>query len=194
MIGTRQWISKVQTTLDLDNLTPVESPSINVQYFKKLLKQAKKISHVISYIWLNEDRETAQELDGYFKRGDDEELKKLLFAKDPPANEYKLLLKVFKHDQYLPIFGEDDREFIKFRVVTDRFEGNISEPGPSDNNILTVTIPYPPRPEITDDTGITESHGYTVIKKSELREWLSQSPHDKPYFNEKNCYIPPSSS
>ncbi|MDZ7969789.1 MAG: hypothetical protein RM368_33410 [Nostoc sp. DedSLP03] len=196
MIGTRQWISKVEVIIQGDNQGDNFIPeTINAKFVKQLLKQGKKISQIISYIWLNEDPETAKKLDGYFKRADQDELKELLFAKNPETDEYKSLLKVFKQNNYLPIFDEEDKQFIEFKVVTDQFEGNISDPGPSDNGILTVTIPYPPRPEIFDDfdeQSNTEipSNGVTVIKQSELKEWLIQAPNDPPFFYENNPYIP----
>ncbi|MEB3283074.1 MAG: hypothetical protein VKK42_29550 [Lyngbya sp.] len=198
MIGSRKWISQAQNTLTDDNNVRGASDNINALYFKKLLTQGKKISQIISYIWFNEDRETAQQLDGYFKRGDDEELKKLLFAKDSQTEEYKLLLKVFQQEEYLPIFDEDDQKFIKFRVATNTFEGSISDPGPSDDGILSITIPYPPCPAISDDiddSGSTVSFpGFAAIKKSELKEWLNENPNEDPYFYENNPYIPATSS
>lgn len=194
MIGTREWISRVQSTL---TKLQGDSDNINVVYFEELLEQGKKISQIIAYIWLNKDPKTAQKLDGYFKRGDDGELKKLLFADDPETNEYKLLLKVFSKE-YLPIFMKDSKDFIKFRVITNTFEGSLSDPGPSDNGILSITIPYPPRPEIHDDVNdegeeIIEEK-YTAIKESELQEWLDKDPDKPPYFYENNPYIPATSS
>lgn len=195
MIGTREWISTVQQALiGLQK----DSDNINAKFYLKLLKQGKKISQIVSYIWLNEDPETAQKLDGYFKRGDDEELKKLLFAEDPETEEYKILLKIFQKE-HLPIFSQDDKEFVKFRVETNTFEGRLSDPGPSDNGILSITIPYPPRPELSDDydeanNKILPLNGFAAIKQSELKEWLDQEPDQAPYFYENNPYIPASSS
>ncbi|AUB42255.1 hypothetical protein COO91_08367 [Nostoc flagelliforme CCNUN1] len=197
MIGTKQWISKVEVTIEGKRKRNVDT--INVEYFKQLLQQGKKISQIISYIWFDEDHDTAKKLDGYFKRGKNDDLKKLLFAQAPETDEYKLLLKVFKEEKYLPIFDKDDEQFFMFRVVTDQFEGNISDPGPSDNGILTVTIPYPPRPEIFDDfdeysNTVIPQNGFTTIKQSELKEWLNQAPDEPPYFYENNPYIPATSS
>lgn len=191
MLGTREWVCKTQK-----NISPEEKDknlndnNLTSKYLDKLLTQGKKLSQIISYIWLNQDPQTAQELDGYFKRGDDQELKKLLCAEDPETDEYQLLLKVFKEKQYLPIFDRDDKNFFNFRVAVDKFEGNISDPGPSDNGILIVTIPYPPRPEISDDIHDNPLEGTAPIKISELQEWLEQSPHNQPYFYENNPYIP----
>lgn len=182
MIGTREWISKVQDTIsDGDNI------SDNSQIFK----QGKKISQIISYIWLEQDKEAAQELDRYFKRANTEEgkknLKKLLFANDSETNEYKLLFKIFKDTKHLPIFHPDDENSFEFRVVPDKFEGNQSDI--QANGRITITIPYPPRPEIFDDTTV-EVKGFTIIKQSELKEWLIQAPDEKPYIYENNPYIP----
>ena len=192
MVGTRQWISEVQVPTTTRAQTPSSNGLYSV-YFEKLLIQGKKISQIISYIWLNQDPQTAQVLDGYFKRGDDEQLKKLLFAEEHETDEYKLLLKVFKDKHYLPIFDPADKGFLKFRIAIDKFEGNISDPGPGDNGLLTVTIPYPPRPEVSDDT-MAPQEGYAPIKTSELKEWLDQAPDEKPYFYENNPYIPTTTS
>lgn len=186
MIGTRQWIARADSIEELKSRS-VDTGDTGV--IETLLTQGKKISHIISYIWLNKDPETAQKLDGYFKRGDDETLKKLLFADQPETKEYKLLLKVFK-EEHLPIFRQNDKKYLNFRVATDKFEGNLGDPGPSDKAVLTVTIPYPPRPQISDDHNIISG----AIQKSELEEWLNQAPNKSPYIYEKNPYIPASSS
>ncbi|MEH2127673.1 hypothetical protein [Nostoc sp.] len=191
MIGTREWISKVQEIIGGNNF----ANNKNREEFENLLIQGKQISQIISYIWLEEDKEAAQELDGYFRKhnNDNQKLKKLFFASESETDEYQLLLKVFKEKTHLPIFHKDDQELVNFRVVIDKFEGNISNPEPSNNGILTVTIPYPPRPQIFDDTEIPIK-GYTTIKQSELKEWLNQAPDKEPYMYENNFYIPASSS
>ncbi|MEH1843169.1 MAG: hypothetical protein V7L20_31650 [Nostoc sp.] len=185
MIGTKQWISNCQ------KLISDEKDNRNHRYFQTILIKGKKISQIISYIWLNQDEEAAKKLDGYFKRGKDEELKKLLFANDPETDEYKLLIKVFKEERFLPIFDEDDKQYFKFRVTVDKFEGNLSDPGPSDEEVLTMTIPYPPRPNIFDDSS---QNKVTPLDKSQLQEWLDQNPEEKPYFYEDNPYIPTTTS
>lgn len=190
MIGTREWVERTQKHISQDSVT---KKNLTSQYFDKLLTQGKKLSQIVAYIWLNEDCQTAQKLDGYFKRGNDEELKKLLCAEDPKTEEYQLLFKVFKDAKHLPIYDRDDLNYLKFRVIVDKFEGNISDPSPSDNGMLTVTIPYPPRPEILDDTLVLEQK-VAPIKKSELKEWLDQAPDRQPYFYENNPYIPATSS
>lgn len=193
MIGTRQWISKVEATLS----GGIASANSNIPYILKILSQGKKISQIIAYIWLDQDHEVAQKLDGYFKRGDNQELKDLLFAHNPETNEYKLLRNVFQ-EKHLPIFHIDDEPFLQFKIVTNKFEGELSDPEPSDDSILTLTIPYPPRPKISDDFNESGSpkpiDEYTTIKKSELKEWLNQNPEEKPFFYENNPYIPTSSS
>lgn len=188
MIGTRQWMCKTQNQLSQQELN---NGNLTSQYFDKLLTQGKKLSQIITYIWLNQDYQTAQKLDGYFKRGDDKELKKLFSAKDS-GEEYELLIKVFGDEKYLPIYNQDDLKYLKFRIIVDKFEGDIDDPGPSDDGVLTVTIPYPPRPEISDNS---ESDKEVMpIKKSELEEWLKQPSDQKPYFYESNPYIPSTSS
>lgn len=99
MIGTKEWVYRTQKNISQDSLS---EKSLTSQYFEKLLTQGKKLSQIVTYIWLNEDYQTAQKLDGYFKRGSDQELKKLLCADDPETEEYQLLLKVFKNEKYLP--------------------------------------------------------------------------------------------
>lgn len=188
MLGTRQWMSKVQSTLENLPKTSASGDNLTSQYLKQILIQGKKMSQIICYIWLNRDTETARELDGYFKRGNDEELKKLLFADKPETDEYKLLLNVFQ-PEYLPIFHADDRNFFNFRVAIDKYEGSINDPGASDEGVLTVTIPYPLPPQLSEDETIS-----ATIYKSELEEWLNQAPDEYPYFYENNPYIPASSS
>ena len=189
MIGTRQWMCKTQKCISQEDLN---NGNLTSKYFDKLLTQGKKLSQIITYIWLNKDYQTAQKLDGYFKRGNDEELKKLFSAKDPQTEEYKLLLKVFGKETYLPIYNQDDLKYLKFRVIVDKFEGDIDDPGPSDNGVLTVTIPYPPRPEISDNSESQKK--VAPIKKSELEEWLKHPSDRQPYFYENNPYIPSTSS
>ncbi|BAY66518.1 hypothetical protein NIES22_66570 [Calothrix brevissima NIES-22] len=208
MIGSREWISRVQDIISeskqngdnfSNNSDKIETPS----YFEEVLKQGKKISHLISHIWLEQDKEAAQELDGYFKRANTEkgkeDFKKLLMAtKETEPDKYNLLDKIFKENThlYLPIFHPDDAKFFEFRVVFDKFEGNISDIQP--NGKITITIPYPPRPEIFDDIDevnntTVEVKQFTVIKQSELREWLKPDL-DKDYIFEANPYIPVTSS
>ncbi len=177
-------------------------------FFQKLLSQGKKISQIVSYIWLNEDRETAEKLHEYFKSGKHEVLEKLLFANKVERNdqgeltdEYKLLLKIFKAE-HLPIFDPEDKGFFLFRVTIDKFEGSISDPSPSDigsngSRLLVLTIPYPVPPAILNDLDCsdeTPQTGFALIKKSELITWLGQDPNVPPYFNDNNPYIVASSS
>lgn len=187
MVWTRQWICKVQNCMTSE--TFAREDNIHFQYYKKILAQGKKLSQLICYIWLNKDPETARELDQYFKGVHNKDLNELLFAEDPEKYEYKLLLKVFKDQQYLPIFNSQDKEFFKFEVRVDKFEGSISDPGPSEEKILTLSIPYPPRPQIVDDCDPLA--GAAPIKIHELQEWLDQAPNEPPYFPENNPYIPP---
>lgn len=189
MIGTTEWISRVENSL---KETTSNSENTNNTYVTQILRQGKRISQLISYIWLNQDTETAAILDKYFKRGD-EGLKELLFAEDPESKEYKLLLAVFG-ERYFPIFSKQDKKFINFRVATNTFEGSINDPGAGEHRALTVTIPYPPCPNIFDD--ISEGskeipvERFTVIKKSELKGWVESSPEKEPYFFKDNPYIP----
>ncbi len=196
MIGTRQWICETEQILENSNNEEIKSSSNSVMNLHGILQQGKKISQIIAYIWLNQD-ENAQKLDEYFKGGNKERvLSKLLFADNPETDEYKLLLEIFE-EKYLPIFSKADQEFIKFRVATNTFEGSFNDPGPSDNGLFIVTIPYPPCPNIYDDIGTddkTKVEKFTIIKRSELKEWLAESPNKPPYSYEKNPFIPATSS
>lgn len=201
MLGERTWFVSTQDSMGA-SLNRFGTLGTTGEFFERLLIQGKKISQLVAWMWSNEDPKAAQELDKYFKSGKNEMLKRLLFANESEGGpEYNLLLKVFQAE-YLPIFEKEDEDFFIFRVAIDKFEGNISDPGPSDigsggNRILVFTIPYPVRPPIFDDTNSDSPDsptGFTVIKKSELKEWLEQRPDEKPYFYENNPYIPTSSS
>jgi hypothetical protein len=181
--GTRSWISEAYKSIKKGNQRTISNS-------EELLQIGKKLSQLITFIWFNEDPDTAQKLDGYFKRGDNEELKKLLFANEPTTDEYQLLLKVFKEAKLLPIFNQDDIEFTSFKIVVDKFEGQIGDPTRDKPGEVTYYIPYPPSPPIVDDT----TPGYTTIRKSEVVEWLNQSPLEGPYIYEENPYIPSTSS
>lgn len=181
-IGTREWVIDAQDSLQGENFSP-EQPSTMMQ----ILIQGKKLSQLICFIWANEDPETAQELDKIFKSGQDELLKKLLCAHSgEPTPEYNLMLKVFKAED-LPVLLSNDKELFKIKIVVDKYQGGISDPTTSEPSILT--IPYPPRPQIVTDSDVVTSSGSAPIKKSELKDWMNQSPNDKP-FAPTNPYIP----
>lgn len=178
-IGTRDWVIE-QNSLQGQNIAPGQQLSpIQLQ-----LIQGKKISKIICFIWANEDPETAGKLDLIFKSG---KLEKLLFAHSgEPTDEYNLLLKIFKPED-LPIFGIVDLKLIVFEVVTNTFQGKCEDLSVS-NPLTQIVIPYPPCPTVFDDSNARMS-GYVPIKKSELKDWLKQSPNDSPFYP-NNPYIP----
>jgi hypothetical protein len=180
-IGSRDWVIDAQDSLQGENISSDQRSTM-----MPILIQGKKLSQLICFIWTNEDPETAQELDKIFKSGQDELLKKLLFAHSgEPTPEYKLMLKVFKAED-LPIFVSEDKELFKIKVVVDKYQGGLSDPTTSEPS--TLTIPYPPCPQIVNDIDVPSS-GSAPIKKSELKDWMNQSPNDKP-FAPTNPYIP----
>ena len=195
MKGDREWFNYTQNkSTKAHDFAPaliISPEDASLEDPNKPLKiQGKKLSQIIAFIWANEDPETAEKLDQIFRDGK-EKLKKLLFANaEEPSDEYNLLLKIF-HPEDLPIFKSGAKEFIDFNIVFNQFQGKIDDPLPN-SSITPITIPYPPSPTILDDTNATMA-GYAPIKKSELKDWLNQSPNVKP-FASKNPYIPSTSS
>lgn len=180
VIGTREWVIDAHNNLPGENIAP-EQPSST----RQILIQGKKLSRIICFIWSNEDPETAGKLDLIFKSG---KLKKLLFAHSgSPSDEYNLLLKIFKPED-LPIFDIADLDSIDFQVETNTFQGgSINDPSVL-SPVPKIIIPYPPCPTIVDDTQVAMS-GYAPIKKSELKDWMQQSPNALPFYP-SNPYIP----
>jgi hypothetical protein len=189
MKGNRDWVVKAQNKLaEIESSAPKEDiSSAQPSAMKLALIQGKKLSQIICFIWSNKDPETAGKLDRIFKSGN-ENLKKLLFANsEEPSAEYNLLLKIFKAED-LPIFESADRELIEFEVVTNTFQGgSVNDPSVFEP-LSQLIIPYPPCPTVFDDSEAAMS-GYAPIKKSELKDWLNQSPNDSP-FHPNNPYIP----
>lgn len=181
-IGSRDWVINAQNSLQGENPCSV---TVNQR-----LIQGKKLSKLICFIWANEDPETAGKLDLIFKTADPQsgKLKKLLFANssEESKDEYNLLLKIFKPED-LPIFKEDENEKIVFVVITNAFQGSIQDASVL-NPLTQIVIPYPPCPTVFDDSNAAMS-GYAPIKKSELKDWLKQSPNDGDFYP-NNPYIP----
>lgn len=179
-IGSRDWVIDAQDSLQGEDISPDQRSTM----MPKLI-QGKKLSKIICFIWANEDPETAGKLDLIFKSG---KLKKLLFAHSgEPTDEYNLLLKIFKPED-LPIFDPADLELIVFEVVTNTFQGGSTKDPSVLNPVSQIVIPYPPCPTVLDDSNAAMP-GYAPIKKSELKDWLKQSPNDIPFYP-NNPYIP----
>lgn len=159
-------------------------------YVKRLMEQSKKISQVIAYIWLNENDPTAAALDQYFKAP--AKLDDLLFAQ-PGSKEYDLLKPVFRgKENALPIFDLSERPYYTLKVIFDQFEGSISDASLESEEVLTMWIPYPPRPQIVDDSHLPQGQLATAapLKTSELQDWINQPSDQPPYYYETNPYIP----
>ncbi|ESA34862.1 hypothetical protein N836_15715 [Leptolyngbya sp. Heron Island J] len=157
---------------------------------KRLLRQTKQISQIIAYTWLDEDKDVCKNLDDCFK--DPKRLKKLLYAYDASSNEYKWLEKVFKDQEgpSLPIFSRDeiDSDIYEFKVLHSQFEGKITDADPGSKSILTMWIPYPPCPQISDKPN-EPGEAIAPIYKGDLEEWIKDPSDEKPYYA-KNPYIP----
>ncbi|NER99834.1 MAG: hypothetical protein F6J86_39520 [Symploca sp. SIO1B1] len=195
MLGSREWIKVVQKNLSTGNPNDPNSQ----EFYKKLLIQGKKISQLISYIWLGGDG--AKQLDVYFKEIDKNKKIKDLFCackdetKKEQTPEYELLKKVFPKDSDLPIFSINDAAFFEFKIATNKFEGSFSDPAPQENKVLYIAVPYPPRPAISEfSPEERENNPFSVIDKQELEEWLESPSDESPYFPPSNPYIPASSS
>jgi hypothetical protein len=190
MVGSRQFIANAGIVVDAIAKSKNGSGSSETGNFvKRILVQSKKLSHLIVHIWLN--KAGASELDKYFKRS--QNLSKLLLAsKDNNPKEYELLRNVFE-DKDLPIFNEEEGHYYSFRVTVDHFEGSLDDPlpgqsaNPGEQEVFTMWIPYPPRPEISEAPA-------APINPSELKEWLKSPINQPPYFYAENPYIPTSST
>ncbi|WP_449418798.1 hypothetical protein [Phormidium nigroviride] len=164
-------------------------PSGPGNFVQNLLVQSKKLSQIIAYIWLNKTH--AKILDDYFKETGDKKLVTLLTAhnKSAPPELLEALKDVF-HDQpsnALPIFSEEEAQHYSFRVDVNKFQGAITDPYPGDDGILTLWIPYPPLPKISEKAN-------APINPNELEGWLSQPSNQPPYIYVDNPYIPTTSS
>ncbi|MDJ0533205.1 MAG: hypothetical protein QNJ70_12040 [Xenococcaceae cyanobacterium MO_207.B15] len=187
MFGTRQLFVNTKNSWGQLQISQSDSAA----YLKKVLAQTKKISQIIAYIWLN-DNETSSDLEYYFKRP--KLLGKLLLAQ-PDDPQYKLLQEVFKkHPDSLPIFDQSEKGFYTFKVIFNQFEGYLSDPDIGEEAaLITMNIPYPPRPQIYDDLSCDPPPPLAnndPLKASELKNWLEQNPNEPPFFDEDNPYIP----
>ncbi len=194
MVGSRQFIASAGIVAEAiaksKHGCDSNSPDLNVtgNFVKRLLVQSKKLSHLVVHIWLN--RPGASELDKYFKQS--QNLSKLLLASDKNSVEYKLLRNVFE-EKDIPIFNEEEGHYYSFRVNVDQFEGSLDDPlpgqaaNPGEQAVLTMWLPYPPRPEISTNPG-------APIHPSELEGWLNSPVNESPYFYAENPYIPTSCS
>lgn len=162
-----------------------ETPDTPIDGFlNRMLIQGKRVSQIIAYIWLyidsnDEDkRNTAQELDRYFKQGG-ASLEDLLCAK-PESSEFKFLQKVFGQDQLKEaIFDEAERAYYDFYVTVNEFRSAIEDPEVGEK-VFKVRMPYPPRPQISDENGL--------LTRRELEAWI-ESPSNKGFPSE-NPFIP----
>ena len=204
MFGTRQLLTIA------DDLAQEDSDYINNifestpgKYLQDLLIKTKKISQVISYIWLHDD-ETSLELDKRFK--DPKKLRKLLLAHeddhvDPtkPNEDYELLKKVFStynHDDALPIFDKSDRAIYDFKLIFNQYEGYLGDAPniETSKKLITMAIPYPPRPQIYDDISHKQPDPplskNDPLRASTLEKWLKDAPDKAPFYDRDNPYIP----
>jgi len=157
-------------------------------FYEDLLRQGKKLSQLICYIWYygdpkrckGEEYDTAYELDKYFREVEGKKLSDLLFAQ-PDNEEYSLLKEVFSKQieklsekDILPIFNTKDAQHIRFRVSAEKFEGHLDDPLPTEDKILVMNIPYPPRPEIVIDDYV----GYAPIREGEMTNWIENRTYN----------------
>lgn len=184
MVGSRQFIANAGIVAEAIKSKKGSGSSETGNFVKRLLVQSKKLSHLVVHIWLN--KAGASELDKYFKQS--QNLSKLLLATKDNPKEYELLRNVFE-DKDLPIFNEEEGHYYSFRVTVDQFEGSLDDPlpgqaaNPGEQGILTMWIPYPPRPEISETPA-------APLNPSELEGWLNSPVNESPYFYAENPYIP----
>ena len=165
------------------------------EYMSDLLIKAKKISQIITYIWAFQDEVTCMQLTKYFENPNDKEhpLSELLFAQPNDFPYIYLLQKVFDLEKFptaLPIFKKDEKSYYNFQVVYSGFEGYIGDPARGEDAIITMVIPFPPRPRIYDGQSKDLIAKGAPLKISDLEDWLQSCPNEAPFYYQKNPYIP----
>ncbi len=184
--------SKIENFPETENFVKTGTDeSIAAKYLRRLLGQSKMISQMIAYIWLY-DNETSSKLNTYFRHPD--KLSEVLLAQ-PGDDAYLLLEEVFKnHSDFLPIFDKSEGKLYNFKIVFDQFQGCIEDPNLGESALITMVIPYPPRPQIFDDLNSSTSTHFldknAPLKASELQAWINQSPDAEPFYDQDNPYIP----
>jgi hypothetical protein len=138
---TSQEVSKTHNYVDSANL-----------FANNILRQTKKLSQLIAYSWL--ENEKARKIREIFRRAtaDDSELKQLLTGQFP--------------DLWCePIFTESEVALYSFQINWDTFIGTLIE---EQQAIMAqcppyfrVNLPYPPRPAL----------GETTVTLEQIQEW-----------------------
>ncbi|PHM06218.1 hypothetical protein [Nostoc sp. 'Peltigera malacea cyanobiont' DB3992] len=180
-------------------------------YLRRIYQQAKQVSQIIAYIWrwiddaTNPKQEIAKQLKKYFAHPTKENTNvggnlENLFAANPRednleqnADEANLLREVFPNyneDQNLifPIFNKFERgeevSGLGYLLTVDinSYQGNLSDTSINHPYLFIHTIPFPPRPQLSDAT----------VTPDELKDWIENKIPGKYYAD--NLYIPTTST
>ncbi len=212
MFAQRSFFANAQALFDQEVLTRGGDSDPSREFVRRLCKQAKQISQIISYMWLWADEDvnqypeqvtTAISLKQYFAKPNQPEgnLIKLLTAdpyswlktsepdrKNRPANkEEKLLFHVFGQDRVskegeFPIFNEVEVTIYTVSVDVNAFQGTIQDPDLNAPNLMKFNIPFPPSPKF----------GEATVTQQELKDWIDNKEPNQ--FIAPNPYIPTSCS
>ncbi|HLO89384.1 MAG TPA: hypothetical protein VK203_30850 [Nostocaceae cyanobacterium] len=193
-----------------------ENPSnFHYLFVRRLLQQGKQLSQLIARSWLND--QLAQNLRTYFietkgiyqgKELNDGRLRTLLSSNgEGNSNEAKIVRSIFLEGKQneggtkellLPIFSPEEMEIYEFAVSWDTWYGevvDIPNPYPNDpqnSRYFRLIIPYPPRPEVYDDSVPAPPGFYPVapIKLSDLQNWVTSPIYNQNKELSANIFPP----